>query len=67
MTSLNNEPLWFKNAIFYELHIRSFHDSNADGKGDLLGISSKLDYLKDLGVDCIWLLPMMPSPFALRR
>lgn len=60
--TLKNDNLWFKNAIFYELHIRSFHDSNGDGKGDLQGIIVKLDYLKDLGVDCIWLLPMMKSP-----
>lgn len=60
--SLNNDPLWYKNAIFYEAHIRSFADSNADGKGDLPGLTSKLDYLKDLGVDCLWLLPMFPSP-----
>jgi len=60
--ALSNDPLWFKNAIFYELHIRSFHDSNGDGKGDLLGIIPKLDYLKALGVDCIWLLPMLDSP-----
>lgn len=57
-----NNPLWYKNAIFYELHIRAFADSNGDGKGDLLGIIPKLDYLKELGVDCIWLLPMFPSP-----
>lgn len=60
--SINQDPLWFKNAIFYELHIRSFCDSNADGKGDLLGIIPKLDYLQDLGVDCLWLLPMLDSP-----
>ena len=54
--------LWYKNAIFYELHIRAFHDSNSDGKGDLPGVVSKLDYLQSLGVDCIWLLPMFPSP-----
>jgi maltose alpha-D-glucosyltransferase/alpha-amylase len=60
--SLTNDPFWYKNAIFYELHIRAFADSNGDGKGDLLGIISKLDYLKELGVDCIWLLPMFPSP-----
>ena len=57
-----NDSLWYKNAIFYEVHIRSFCDSNGDGKGDLPGIISKLDYIKDLGVDCIWLLPMFPSP-----
>ena len=59
---MTNTPLWYKNAIFYEVHIRAFCDSNADGKGDLQGIISKLDYLQDLGVDCIWLLPMFPSP-----
>jgi maltose alpha-D-glucosyltransferase/alpha-amylase len=60
--SLSADSLWYKNAIFYELHIRAFADSNGDGKGDLLGIIPKLDYLKELGVDCIWLLPMFPSP-----
>jgi maltose alpha-D-glucosyltransferase/alpha-amylase len=57
-----NDSLWYKNAIFYEAHIRSFADSNGDGKGDLPGLTGKLDYLKELGVDCIWLLPMFPSP-----
>jgi len=60
--TLTQDPLWYKNAIFYELHIRSFADSSGDGKGDLAGITPKLDYLQDLGVDCIWLLPMFPSP-----
>ncbi|MCA9920654.1 MAG: glycosylase, partial [Anaerolineales bacterium] len=60
--TLSNDPLWYKNAIFYEAHIRSFCDSNGDGKGDLPGLTSKLDYLKELGVDCLWLLPMFPSP-----
>jgi maltose alpha-D-glucosyltransferase/alpha-amylase len=59
---LNNDPLWYKNAIFYELHIRSFADSNHDGKGDLRGIVARLDYLQELGIDCIWLLPMFSSP-----
>lgn len=59
---LTNDPLWYKNAIFYEVHIRSFCDSNGDGKGDLPGLTSKLDYLKSLGIDCLWLLPMFPSP-----
>jgi maltose alpha-D-glucosyltransferase/alpha-amylase len=59
---LSNDPLWYKNAIFYEVHIRSFCDSNGDGKGDLPGLISRLDYLRNLGVDCIWLLPMFPSP-----
>ena len=60
--TLTDDPLWYKNAVFYEIHIRSFCDSNADGRGDLAGITSKLDYIKELGVDCIWLLPMYPSP-----
>lgn len=54
--------LWYKDAIFYELHIRAFQDANGDGKGDLRGLISRLDYLKDLGIDCIWILPMYPSP-----
>ena len=54
--------LWFKDAVFYELHVRAFYDANADGKGDFEGLTQKLDYIKDLGVDCIWLLPFYPSP-----
>ena len=53
---------WYKNAVFYEMNIRGFKDSNADGIGDFLGAASKLDYLKSLGIDCIWLLPMYPTP-----
>ena len=53
---------WYKNAVFYELNVRAFHDSNADGIGDLKGVIQKMDYLKQLGVDCIWLLPIYPSP-----
>lgn len=59
---IENDPLWYKKAIFYELNVRAFKDSNADGWGDLPGLISKLDYLKNLGVDAIWLLPIMPSP-----
>jgi maltose alpha-D-glucosyltransferase/alpha-amylase len=59
---MNNEPNWYLNAIFYELYIRAFYDSNDDGHGDLAGLSMKLDYLQDLGVDAIWLLPIYPSP-----
>ncbi|RME41488.1 MAG: maltose alpha-D-glucosyltransferase [Caldilineae bacterium] len=61
MTSLTG-PLWYKNAVFYEVHIRAFCDSNGDGIGDLPGLTARLDYLQDLGVDCLWLLPMFPSP-----
>lgn len=56
------EYYWYKNAIFYEVYVRAFYDSNGDGHGDLLGLIDKLDYLKDLGVDCLWLLPIYPSP-----
>jgi maltose alpha-D-glucosyltransferase / alpha-amylase len=57
-----SDPLWFKHAVFYEVHIRGFFDGNEDGSGDLRGLTEKLDYLQWLGVDCIWLLPMYPSP-----
>ncbi len=54
--------LWYKDAIFYEVRVRAFSDSNADGIGDFPGLTSKLDYLQDLGVDTLWLLPFYPSP-----
>lgn len=53
---------WYKNSVFYEVHTRAFFDSNNDGIGDLRGLTQKLDYLKHLGVDCLWLLPIYPSP-----
>jgi maltose alpha-D-glucosyltransferase/alpha-amylase len=56
------DPLWFKRAVFYEIHLRAFYDGNGDGSGDLRGLTEKLEYLKWLGIDCIWLLPMYPSP-----
>jgi maltose alpha-D-glucosyltransferase / alpha-amylase len=56
------EPLWFKTAVFYEIHIRGFFDGDGDGSGDFRGLTEKLDYLQWLGVDCIWLLPMYLSP-----
>jgi maltose alpha-D-glucosyltransferase/alpha-amylase len=56
------EPLWFKTAVFYEIHIRGFFDANGDGSGDFRGLTEKLDYLQWLGVDCIWLLPFYESP-----
>lgn len=55
-------PLWYKDAVIYELHVRSFFDSNNDGIGDFQGLIQKLDYLKDLGVTAIWILPFYPSP-----
>ena len=56
------DPLWYKDAIIYEIHVRAFMDSNADGIGDFPGLMSRLDYLQDLGVTCLWLLPFFPSP-----
>ncbi len=57
-----DDPLWFKDAIIYQLHVKAFHDSNGDGIGDFAGITERLDYLHDLGVTAIWLLPFYPSP-----
>jgi maltose alpha-D-glucosyltransferase/alpha-amylase len=56
------DPLWFKDAIIYELHVRAFCDGNGDGIGDFEGLCSKLDYLQQLGVNTLWLLPFYPSP-----
>jgi len=56
------DPLWFKDAIIYEAHVRAFYDSNGDGIGDLPGLTQKLPYLQDLGITCLWLLPFYPSP-----
>ena len=57
-----SDPLWYKNAIIYQLHVRTFADSNADGIGDFRGLTSRLSYLQDLGVTALWLLPFYPSP-----
>ena len=59
---LVDDPLWFKDVVFYEVHVRTFSDSNADGVGDFNGLTGKLDYLQDLGVTAIWVLPFYPSP-----
>jgi maltose alpha-D-glucosyltransferase/alpha-amylase len=56
------DPLWYKDAVIYELHVRAFADSNDDGIGDFQGLISKLDYLQELGVTCLWILPFFPSP-----
>lgn len=56
------KSMWYKDTIFYELHVKSFFDSNNDGIGDFRGLTRHLDYLEHLGVDCIWLLPFFPSP-----
>jgi len=57
-----SDALWYKDAVFYELYVRAFNDANRDGIGDLAGVTARLDYLQDLGVDAIWLLPITPSP-----
>jgi len=59
---LNRDELWFKDAVFYEAPVKSFYDASGDGIGDFAGMTEKLEYIRDLGVDCIWLLPMYPSP-----
>src|ERR671926_104986 len=59
---LDNDPLWYKDAIVYEVHVRAFFDDSGDGIGDFPGILQKLDYLQDLGINTIWLLPFYPSP-----
>ena len=56
------DPLWYKDAVIYELHVRAFSDGNADGIGDFKGLTDKLDYLHDLGITALWLLPFYPSP-----
>jgi maltose alpha-D-glucosyltransferase / alpha-amylase len=57
-----SDPLWYKDAVFYELRIRSFYDSDGDGIGDIRGLTEKLEYLADLGITTLWLLPFYPSP-----
>jgi maltose alpha-D-glucosyltransferase/alpha-amylase len=59
---LDNDPLWYKDAIIYQVHVRAYHDYDGDGMGDFRGLTQKLDYLQDLGVTTIWALPFYPSP-----
>jgi maltose alpha-D-glucosyltransferase/alpha-amylase len=59
---MQDDPLWYKTAVFYELYVRGFQDGNGDGQGDFRGLTERLDYLQWLGVDCAWLLPINPSP-----
>jgi len=59
---MGKDTLWYKDAIFYELHVKGFFDSDNDGVGDFRGVIEKLDYLQDLGIDCLWLLPFYLSP-----
>ena len=60
---MTDDALWYKDAVFYELHVKAYADANGDGIGDFPGLIGRLDYLQDLGVTCLWLLPMYPSPF----
>ena len=62
VAAANEDPTWFKDAIIYQLHLKSFFDSNNDGVGDFRGLMEKLDYIAELGVTAIWLLPFYPSP-----
>jgi maltose alpha-D-glucosyltransferase/alpha-amylase len=59
---LDPDPFWYKSGVFYEVHVRAFYDADGDGTGDFRGLTEKLDYLKDLGVTAVWLLPFYPSP-----
>jgi maltose alpha-D-glucosyltransferase / alpha-amylase len=60
---METNPLWYKDAVIYELHVRAFYDSDGDGAGEFKGLTYKLDYLKDLGISAVWLLPFYPSPW----
>src|ERR1700722_12368574 len=57
-----DNQLWYKDAIFYEVYVRGFYDSNGGGIGDLRGLTEKLDYLREVRVDCLWLMPICASP-----
>ena len=59
---MSQNPTWYKDAIIYELHVRAFHDSIGEGRGDFRGLMQKLDYMQDLGITALWLLPFYPSP-----
>ncbi len=59
---LDHDPFWYKSGVIYEVHVRAFYDADGDGTGDFRGLTEKLDYIKDLGVTAIWLLPFYPSP-----
>jgi len=62
MAPLDRDPLWYKDAVIYQLHVKAFADSSGDGIGDFIGLTSKLDYIASLGVTAIWLMPFYPSP-----
>src|SRR5262249_1937049 len=60
--AVSSNDLWYKDAILYQLHVKAFVDGNNDGVGDFAGLTSKLDYLQELGIAALWLLPFYPSP-----
>jgi maltose alpha-D-glucosyltransferase / alpha-amylase len=62
MNRQSYEPLWYKDAVIYQVHVKSFFDGNDDGVGDFAGLTSRLDYLQNLGIDTLWILPFYPSP-----
>src|SRR5436189_595484 len=62
VTAVESDELWYKDAIIYQTHVKAFADSNDDGIGDFYGLTSRLDYLQDLGVNTLWLQPFYPSP-----
>jgi maltose alpha-D-glucosyltransferase/alpha-amylase len=62
LTAAAGDPLWYMDAIIYQLHVKAFFDSNGDGVGDFRGLAEKLDYIRDLGVNTIWVMPFYPSP-----
>ena len=59
---ISGDPLWYRDAVIYQLNVKAFFDSDGDGVGDFRGVTSKLDYVRDLGVNTIWLMPFYPSP-----
>ncbi len=62
LKELDADPTWYKDAIIYQLHVKSFFDGKDDGIGDFVGLTKKLGYLESLGVTAVWLLPFYPSP-----
>src|SRR6185503_13700409 len=59
---MTDDSLWYKDAIIYQMHVKAFHDANGDGIGDFAGLAQRLDYIQELGVNTLWLLPFYPSP-----
>ena len=60
--AIKQDPLWYKDAVIYQVHVRTFQDSNGDGIGDFPGLTQKMDYLQELGITALWLMPFFPSP-----